>query len=120
MLLNAKINFKKYTYYTLILLALTAFSLKSIQELGAVIIVTLATCLNQWMLVKAVRLASVAAASEKPAGGVKIIILALGKIVILFGALSFGVHIMGNRIIIPLLFYVLQIGVLYLSFEKTQ
>ena len=45
--------------------------------------------------------------------------LFIGKIIVLIVALVFGVQIMGKRIIIPVLIYVLQIGVLYLSFKKT-
>jgi len=45
-------------------------------------------------------------------------IFIMGKLILVVGALSFGVQIMGKRILIPVLIYVLQIVVLYLSFEK--
>ena len=49
----------------------------------------------------------------------KIVLLFVGKLVILFGSLSLGVHLMGKRVLIPLINYVVLIFVLVLfGFEK--
>ncbi len=80
--------------------------------------VFLAACLNQWMLVIGVDKMTKAAADQEQLDKVSIVILFLGKVFVLIVALSLGVQIMGKRIIIPLLIYVLQIAVLYLSFKK--
>jgi hypothetical protein len=71
------------------------------------------------MLVTVVRDASRSAVTGLPANKLKMLILIIGKVVVIAGALIFSVQIMGNRVIIPVLIYVLQIAVLYLSFKKT-
>lgn len=81
--------------------------------------VFIAACLNQWMLVNVVRDASQNAADGTPVDKFNMVLMTVGKVILLIAALSFGVHIMGKRIIIPVLIYVLQIAVLYLSFEST-
>lgn len=43
----------------------------------------------------------------------------LGKITIIFAGLSLGVHFMGDKVIIPLINYILQIFILVLSMRKT-
>ena len=118
MLTNAKINLKKYISFTLILLLLTTPLLRSKQEIMVVIIVVLASCINQWMLVYIVRKMTESAANQTQKNNSLISLMTIAKLLIVVGALSFGVQIMGKRIIIPVLIYVLQIVVLYLSFEK--
>jgi fatty-acid desaturase len=48
----------------------------------------------------------------------KILILFIGKFIVLALAITFGVQIMGNRIIIPILNYIIQIFVVALSFHR--
>lgn len=50
--------------------------------------------------------------------GIKIFIFFLGKFLVLVGALSLGVHFMGDRIIIGLVLYILQIAALCATFAK--
>lgn len=118
MLTNAKIDLKKYFSYSMILLFLSSFALKSKQEFMVVVIVVLASCANQWMLVYIVRKMTESAANQTQKNNNLISLMTVAKLLIVVGALSFGVQIMGKRIIIPVLIYVLQIVVLYLSFEK--
>jgi hypothetical protein len=118
MLTNAKIDLKKYTLYSLILLALSYITVRSFDEYLVVLLVFAAACLNQWMLIYIVRSLSANAANLSPKNGPLISIMTIGKLLLVIGALSFGVQIMGKRIIIPVLIYVLQIVVLYLSFKK--
>ena len=42
----------------------------------------------------------------------KVILLFVGKLVIIFGTLSLGVHLMGKRVLIPLINYVILIFIL--------
>ncbi|MGZ3788607.1 MAG: hypothetical protein ACXVLQ_08800 [Bacteriovorax sp.] len=115
---GAKINFKKYSLFSAVLLIASYLLAKSNAEFIVMLSVFIAACLNQWMLVNVVKEATRNAADGSPVDKVNMIMMIIGKVVLVMAALSFGVHIMGNRIIIPVLIYVLQIVVLYLSFEK--
>ncbi|MDO9182770.1 MAG: hypothetical protein Q7U04_10190 [Bacteriovorax sp.] len=70
------------------------------------------------MLISVVRRMSEGAATQVQKNKYLVTLMTIGKLVLVVGVLSFGVQIMGKRIIIPVLIYVLQIVVLYLSFEK--
>lgn len=119
---NERINFKIYVPLSIILILLGYFLSNSSSEFKVIITVFIAACLNQYMLVRGVdkltkQAASTDANQEDQSG--TLLGLFLGKIFVLIVALVLGVQIMGKRIIIPVLIYVLQIGVLYLSFKKT-
>lgn len=119
---NERINFKIYVPLSIILILLGYFLSNSSSEFKVIITVFIAACLNQYMLVRGVDKLTKQAASTEPnqedQSGT-LLGLFLGKIFVLIVALVLGVQIMGKRIIIPVLIYVLQIGVLYLSFKKT-
>lgn len=117
---GAKINFKKYSLFSAILLIASYFLARSNAEFMVMVTVFVAACLNQWMLVNVVKDVTQNAADGTPVDKVNMIMMIIGKVVLVLAALSFGVHIMGNRIIIPVLIYVLQIAVLYLSFAKNE
>lgn len=91
---------------------------KNKDELIVMAGVFVAASLNQWMLVHAVAKMTDSAIGKDIGSKKMIPILFIGKAIVLIVALTFGVQIMGKRIIIPLLIYVLQIVVLYLSFKK--
>lgn len=78
-----------------------------------------AACLNQYMLVKGVEKITNQAAGTGTPDKSGLIGLFIGKGIVLIVALTLGVQIMGKRIIIPVLIYVLQIVVLYLSMKKS-
>ncbi|MFA6237219.1 MAG: hypothetical protein WC635_07825 [Bacteriovorax sp.] len=118
MLTNAKIDLKKYALYSLVLLLLAYLSAKTAEEFLVIVIVFVAACINHWMLVYATRRMSESAAGVSQKGRLLVPIMIIGKLVLVVAALSFGVQIMGKRILIPVLIYVLQIVVLYLSFER--
>lgn len=119
MLIAEKINLKKYILLSAVLLAADYFLARDMAELKVMLTVFLAACLNQWMLVKGVMsITNVAGGKEEP-DKANLIMLFVGKVIVLLVALVFGVQIMGKRIIIPVLIYVLQIVVLYLSINKS-
>jgi hypothetical protein len=82
--------------------------------------VFVAACLNQWMLVNLVLGMTRVASGEGSVDKTQMVIMFIGKVLVLVVALTLGVQIMGKRIIIPVLIYVLQIGVLFLSLNKTK
>jgi hypothetical protein len=120
MLTNAKINLVKYLILSSLLLIAIYLLAKNSTEIKVMLVVFCAACLNQWMLVNVVRAASQNAANGTPVNKFNMVAMIIGKVFLLIAALSFGVQIMGNRIIIPVLIYVLQIIVLYLSFDRSK
>lgn len=118
MLISAKVNLIKYALFSSILLIAVYFLAKNNSELMVMLVVFAAACLNQWILVNVVREATQNAADGTPVDKANMVMMIIGKVVLLIAAITFGVHIMGTRIIIPVLIYVLQIAVLYLSFDR--
>ena len=119
MLIAEKINLKKYALLSTVLLAADYFFARDMAELKVMLTIFLAACLNQWMLVRGVMQITNAASGKEEADKTNLILLFIGKVIVLLVALIFGVQIMGKRIIIPVLIYVLQIVVLYLSMKNT-
>ncbi len=116
--ISEKINFKKYFLFSTILLISSFFLARNSVEIKVMFSVFMAACLNQYMLVRGVLKLTGEATGQEKTNRFELIALFLGKIIVLIVALTFGVQIMGKRIIIPLLIYVLQIVVLYLSLKK--
>ena len=117
--ISAKIDFKKYLLFSSILLIISYFLAKNSAELKVMATIFLAACLNQYMLVKGVEKITSQAAGTGTPDKSGLIGLFIGKGIVLIVALTLGVQIMGKRIIIPVLIYVLQIVVLYLSMKKS-
>ena len=120
MLTTAKVNLKKYALLSTVLLVIEYFLARDVAELKVMLTVFLAACLNQWMLVRGVTSITNVASGKEEADKTNLIMLFIGKVIVLLVALVFGVQIMGKRIIIPVLIYVLQIVVLYLSMNKPE
>lgn len=120
MLISEKINLKKYLALSLVLLIASYFMARDFNELKVMLSVFVAACLNQWMLVRAVVGLTNGASGKEDTDKTNMVFLFIGKAIVLILALTLGVQIMGKRIIIPLLIYVLQIAVLYFSLNKTE
>ncbi len=117
MRISEKVNFKKYLFYSAIVLSIGIYFTRSSEEVWVMFCVFVAAGANQWLLVKSVTEMTQSAAGGTPVDDQKMFFMSVGKMALIIAALSFGVHIMGNRVIIPVLIYVLQIAVLYLSFK---
>ena len=116
--ISEKINLKKYALLSAVLLLVSYFLARDINEVKVMLTVFVAACLNQWMLVRGVMSITDHAAGKETMDKTNVILMFIGKVIVLLVALVFGVQIMGKRIIIPVLIYVLQIVVLYLSMKK--
>lgn len=116
--ISEKINLKKYALLSAVLLVVSYFLARDINEVKVMLTVFVAACLNQWMLVRGVMSITDHAAGKETMDKTNVILMFIGKVIVLLVALVFGVQIMGKRIIIPVLIYVLQIVVLYLSMKK--
>ena len=120
MRLRTELNLKRYLLFSLPSTALCVALCKSWVEILAVLTVYLGTILNHIMLVASLKeLLIPFVDTESQRSTKKIVLLFVGKLVILFGSLSLGVHLMGKRVLIPLINYVVLIFVLVLfGFEK--
>lgn len=118
--ISAKINLKKYALLSSVLLVISYFLARNTDEMKVMLTVFLAACINQYMLVKGVEKVTNQAAGSGDSDKSGLIGLFIGKAIVLIVALTLGVQIMGKRIIIPVLIYVLQIVVLYFSMKKPE
>lgn len=118
MQLREKINFKKYISLSIVLIAIFYPFLKNSTEFKVLIITYVAVLINQYMLLLGVADLIGPMTRGKKADGGWILFLFIGKALMLIIALIYGVQIMGNRIIIPVLFYVCQIFVLIFSSKR--
>ena len=120
MRLKTELNLRRYILFSLPSTALCIALCRTWIDVLAVFVVYFGTVLNQIMLVASLRemlLPFIDTESRK--SNKKIVLLFVGKLVILFGSLSLGVHLMGKRVLIPLINYVVLIFVLVLfGFEK--
>jgi predicted membrane channel-forming protein YqfA (hemolysin III family) len=88
-------------------------------EYLAIGVVYIATIIYLLMFSEAIFQLTTTYADDKQKSDKKLVVaLFVGKLVILISALIFGVQIMGSRIIIPLLNYIIHIFVLGASFKK--
>lgn len=122
MLLISKINFKKFIPISL--LVTTGFTLfcKNPNEFYVTIGIYLATLMNLAMLVEGImeltKVAPIGDNNPVNANKEKVVYLFIGKVIVLILALTLGVQIIGNRIIIAIINYITQIFVLVLCLKK--
>ena len=111
--MQLKINVKSYLIYSLPSTIICFLLCRSLKESIGVLVVYIGTLINQFMLVEGVRglIDPFLDAKSKPRTK-KVILLFVGKLVIIFGTLSLGVHLMGKRVLIPLINYVILIFIL--------
>ena len=111
--MQLKINVKSYLIYSLPSTIICFLLCDTVKEFIGVLVVYIGTLINQFMLIEAVRglIDPFLDAKGKPRTK-KVILLFVGKLVIIFGTLSFGVHLMGKRVLIPLINYVILIFIL--------
>ena len=120
MRLRTELNLKRYILFSLPSTAICIALCRSWIEVLGVFLIYLGTVLNQIMLVVSLKeMVLPFIDTESQRSNKKIVLLFVGKLVILFGSLSLGVHLMGKRVLIPLINYVVLIFVLVLfGFEK--
>jgi len=119
-----KINLKRYLLGSVLTTGVAlAFSQNS-TEVIAILVIYLATILNQFLLVEVIMELVTERASNLSrtyrVNKIKVALLFVLKLLILFGALSLGIHLMGKRVLIPLLNYVVLIFVLGLNLKDAE
>ena len=114
MLIKSKINLKKYFLLSLLPLALSLFFVTNWRDVLGIGIVYLATVANHLLLIQGVMI------YLTPGNTRRLIplLLFVGKFLVLALGLSLGVLFMGNRVIIPLVNYLVLISILVVSIRK--
>lgn len=111
-----KINFKLFIPISVGLTAFFSIFCRGWPEVLTHWGVYIAVLINFYMLHTVVKELIVAGKGQEEPNKFIMFAYALGKLLVLFGALSLGVLFMGNRIIIPVLNYAFQIFALCASF----
>ena len=120
MLIAKKINLKKYFLYSLPSIIIATLLCRSGKEYLSILIVYIATVINHILLIYAVSMMTDVerVQGKKDQGKGNLLLLFLAKFCILLLGLYLGILFMGNRVIIPLVNYVILIFVLVLSIRK--
>lgn len=123
MLLKTKINLKLYLGLSAVSTGAACLLAQNFIEVLAIIIIAMAAVINQSVLVELVLEMFSTAAQGGLSGGPRVdkgrvLMLTLVKMGVILGAISFGVLFMGNRIIIPVINYVIMIFILAASMDR--
>jgi hypothetical protein len=123
MLIKTKINLKLYLSLSALSTVVACLFAQNFIEVLVILIIAGATIINQTVLVELVSEMFHSAAQGGLGGGPKvdkgrILVLSIVKIGVMLGAISFGVLFMGNRIIIPVINYVIMIFILAASMDR--
>ncbi len=114
--LSEKINLQRYALLTIILnVGLGFFIPLELQYIVSLIVLAVAIAMNHLMLGTAVMMLTSVADGQKK--GKKLAFLFIGKFAILAGALLIGIHFMEGLVLIPLISYILQLGILIASLK---
>lgn len=122
MQLTKRINLKLFIPISLGFTCVALFFANSNLEVMVISGIYVATLLNLGMLLGVISKIVEIGSSVEPVKYSKILMVLafIGKMAVIFLALSLGVHFMGKRIIIPLLNYVIQIFVLGVSLKRSK
>lgn len=119
--IRTKINYKKYFLLTGGSTVLTMVFARSLDDVYGILIVYAATILNHIMMLRGVRelvTPYLPGNEDIKSDKTMMVLFFVGKLVMLFGGISLGVLFMGNRVIIPVLNYVVQIFLLIYSLSN--
>lgn len=114
-----KLDYKKFIPITLLVNIFFLFFARNKMEVIVILTVYMASIINIAMLHEAISDIIVAAKpGGPPASKGKVVLLFLFKLIILIGAITWGVQFMEKRIIIPIFNYIVHIFVLSLCVKK--
>ena len=92
---------------------------KSTNEVLVLSVVYIATLINLALLINLLTNMFELKLSGGEIKPLNILTMFILKLIIMFAALTWGIHLVGNRIIIPLINYILQILILTFAMRKT-
>jgi hypothetical protein len=114
-----KIDLKVFIPYSLATTLVFSFFLNGTNEILVLFVVYIATLINLALLVNLLMKMFELKLSGGEIKPLNIITMFILKLIIMFTALTWGIHLVGNRIIIPLLNYILQILILTFAMRRT-
>ena len=115
--MHTKIKINKYILLTFLTTLFCVAIERNTQSTIGISIVYLATMINHYLLVLLMHKVMASNKSSK-SYNYKLILIIISKFMILIGALYLAVHFMGNRVIIPVINYVVQIFILGFCLKK--
>ena len=116
-MLFQRINPRRYLFLSLSATLLCFLLVDNAVERTAVVVVYMATLINQWMLLGVCH--QIASKGITPVN-TRLVALFLGKLVVLMAGILLGVHLSGKKIIIPLANYIIHIFILYSTFKDSK
>lgn len=121
MLTELRINFKRYFLLTGLSTALILIFSQNLNEVIGTLVVYVAACVNQFMLVRFVRgfFTPAIAGQRQNIDKGEVLSLFIVKIFVLVIGLTLGVLFMGNRVIFPVINYVFQMFALVYSLRDS-
>lgn len=120
MRISGKINLKIYLILTVILYSIMGYFIPfSVTNLVCLLAIAIGISVNHLMLASAVSYMASNAASQSDQGPdwKKLGYILFGKFAILGASLLIGIHFMEGLVVIPLISYVLQLGILMTSLQ---
>lgn len=115
--MHTKIKINKYILLTVLTTLVCVAIENNSQSAIGISIVYIATMINHYLLVLMTHKVLSSNKSSK-FYNYKLIFIIISKFMILIGALYLAVHFMGNRVIIPIINYVVQIFILGFCLKK--
>lgn len=116
--IKTKVRYKRYFLLTGGSTLLTFLFARSKEEILGILVVYAATILNHYMMMRGVKelvTPYLPGGEKQKADRTMMLVFFIGKLLVLFGGIYVGVLLMGNRVIIPVLNYVIQIFLLIYS-----
>lgn len=114
-----KIDLKTFIPLSLLTTAIFLFFVNGTNEILVVLVIYLATLVNLSLLISLLMGMFEMKLSGSEIKPLNIITMFILKLIIMFAALTWGIHLIGNRIIVPLINYILQILILTFAMRKT-
>jgi hypothetical protein len=115
--MHTKIKINKYILLTVIITLVCAAIESNTQSTIGISIVYIATMINHYLLVLMTH-KLIASNKSSKFYNYKLIFIIISKFMIIIGAFYLAVHFMGNRVIIPVINYVVQIFILGFCLKK--
>lgn len=118
MLIKTKIDLRKYLLLSILPTGICFAFARDIPDAIAIVIIYLTTIINQVFLIKGVDSLINSRLAAIKTSNFKIVCFFLIKMSVLILGLAIGIKLMGNRVIIPLINYVIMIFILVASLNK--
>ncbi len=110
-----KIDFRKYLPLSILPYVGEVIFERTIDVLIACLVIYVSVVISQMMLVSG---ANKMLGATQGTNRLPIVAMFIGKAIVLFLGIAIGVHFIGNKVIIPVIFYIYQIFILVVSLKR--